>query len=97
MAHFPVAFCSSTMYYIGLNLIQNRCKIMPSGKLTDAFLRNIERPERGVLRFWDTEIGGFVAHVQKTATTLYYDRNNQRHARPPANSITGCGAATQNM
>jgi len=38
-----------------------------------------ERPHRGVLRFWDTEIKGFVAHVQKTTTTLYYDRNNQRH------------------
>jgi integrase len=52
---------------------------MPSVKLTDAFLRKIERPQRGVLRFWDTEIGGFVAHVQKTTTTLYYDRNNRRH------------------
>jgi integrase len=31
------------------------------------------------MRLWDTEIGGFVAHVQKTTTTLYYDRNNQRH------------------
>jgi hypothetical protein len=52
---------------------------MPTMKLTDAFLRKVERPEKGVMRLWDTEIGGFVAHVQKTTTTLYYDRNNQRH------------------
>lgn len=52
---------------------------MPTQKLTDALLRKTERPTEGVLRFWDTEIKGFVAHVQKTTTTLYYDRNNQRH------------------
>jgi len=52
---------------------------MPTHKLTDALLRKAERPTEGVLRFWDTEIKGFVAHVQKTTTTLYYDRNNQRH------------------
>lgn len=52
---------------------------MPTQKLTDTLLRKIERPTEGVLRFWDTEIKGFVAHVQKTTTTLYYDRNNQRH------------------
>ena len=52
---------------------------MPSVKLTDAFLRKIERPESGVIRYWDTDLRGFVAHVQKNVTTLYYDRNNRRH------------------
>ena len=61
------------------SFIQTRCKEMPTHKLTDALLRKAERPSAGVLRFWDTEIKGFVAHVQKTTTTLYYDRNNQRH------------------
>ncbi len=42
-------------------------------------MRKVERPQQGVLRFWDTDVKGFVAHVQRTTTTLYYDRNNQRH------------------
>jgi integrase len=53
--------------------------MMPTMKLTDAFLRKVERPEGGVVKVWDTEIRGFSAHVQKTTTTLYYERNNQRH------------------
>jgi integrase len=52
---------------------------MPTQKLTDAFLRNVERPASGVIRYWDTETKGFVAHIQRTAVTLYYDRDNQRH------------------
>ena len=52
---------------------------MPSVKLTDAFLRKVDRPESGVIRYWDTDLRGFVAHVQKNVTTLYYDRNNRRH------------------
>ena len=36
-------------------------------------------PERGTVRYWESEIKGFVAHVQKTTTTLYYDRDNRRH------------------
>ncbi len=52
---------------------------MPTTKLTDNFLRGVERPSSGAIRHWDTDIKGFVAHVQKTTTTLYYDRNNQRH------------------
>ena len=52
---------------------------MPSVRLTDAFLRKVERPENGVIRYWDTDLRGFVADVQKNVTTLYYDRNNRRH------------------
>jgi hypothetical protein len=52
---------------------------MPSTKLTDAFLRKAKRPESGVVRYWDTDIRSFVAHVQKNVTTLYFDRNNRRH------------------
>ncbi len=59
--------------------LQKRCKPMPTTKLTDNFLRGVERPSSGAIRHWDTDIKGFVAHVQKTTTTLYYDRNNQRH------------------
>ena len=52
---------------------------MPTTKLTDSFLRGVDRPPSSFIRYWDTDIKGFVAHVQKTTTTLYYDRNNQRH------------------
>jgi integrase len=52
---------------------------MPAEKLTTRLLDNVERPVAGTVRIWDTETKGFVAHVQKTTTTLYYDRNNQRH------------------
>ncbi len=52
---------------------------MPSQKLTETFLKTVERPSSGTARYWDTEIKGFVAHVQKTTTTLYYDRDNRRH------------------
>jgi integrase len=52
---------------------------MPATKLTDNFLRAVNRPLAGTARYWDTDIKGFVAHVQKTTTTLYYDRNNRRH------------------
>lgn len=52
---------------------------MPSVKLTQTFLKSVERPVSGTARYWDSEIKGFVAHVQKTTTTLYYDRDNRRH------------------
>lgn len=52
---------------------------MPTEKLTTRLLDNVTRPASGTVRIWDTETKGFVAHVQKTTTTLYYDRNNQRH------------------
>ncbi len=52
---------------------------MPSVKLTETFLKSVERPVSGTARYWDSEIKGFVAHVQKTTTTLYYDRDNRRH------------------
>lgn len=48
---------------------------MPSIHLTKKYLDSIERPKEGVVRHWDTEIKGFVAYVQRTATTLYYQRN----------------------
>jgi len=52
---------------------------MPSIKLTETFLKSIDRPPSGTVRYWDAEIKGFVAHVQRTTTTLYYDRDNRRH------------------
>ncbi len=52
---------------------------MPKVKLTDALLKTAARPAKGTVNYWDTELKGFVAHVQKTTTTLYYNRNNQRH------------------
>ena len=52
---------------------------MPSLKLTETFLKSVDRPVLGTVRYWDSEIKGFVAHVQKTTTTLYYDRDNRRH------------------
>jgi integrase len=52
---------------------------MPRVKLTDTLLRRVTRPEGGTIIYWDTELKGFAAHVQKTTTTLYYNRNNQRH------------------
>jgi integrase len=48
---------------------------MPSIHLTKKYLDNIDRPDKGVVRCWDTEIKGFVAYVQCTTTTLYYQRN----------------------
>ena len=48
---------------------------MPSNHLTKKYLDNLERPAVGVVRHWDTDIKGFVAYVQSTATTLYYQRN----------------------
>ena len=48
---------------------------MPSNHLTKKYLDNLTRPAEGVARHWDTEIKGFVAYVQRTATTLYYQRN----------------------
>ena len=52
---------------------------MPSFKPTETFLKSVERPVSGTARYWDSDIKGFVAHVQKTTTTLYYDRDNRRH------------------
>jgi predicted Mrr-cat superfamily restriction endonuclease len=52
---------------------------MPTQKLTETLLKTVDRPESGTARYWDSEIKGFVAHVQKTTTTLYYDRDNRRH------------------
>ena len=52
---------------------------MPTQKLTETLLKSVDRPECGTVRYWDSEIKGFVAHVQKTTTTLYYDRDNRRH------------------
>ena len=52
---------------------------MPTQKLTETLLKSVDRPESGTVRYWDSEIKGFVAHVQKTTTTLYYDRDNRRH------------------
>ena len=52
---------------------------MPSTKLTDNFLRRVTRPKNGTITYWDSELKGFVAPVQKTTITLYYSRNNQRH------------------
>ena len=52
---------------------------MPSIKLTESFLKSVDRPASGTVRYWDSEIKGFVAHVQRTTTTLYYDRDNRRH------------------
>jgi integrase len=51
---------------------------MPTKKITDNLLRKAERPTSGVLRYWDTEIKGFSANVQKRVTTFYYERDNQR-------------------
>ena len=48
---------------------------MPSTHLTKKYLDGLSRPADGVVRHWDTEIKGFVAYVQPTATTLYYQRN----------------------
>ena len=48
-----------------------------SGKSTLLnMLTGIDRPTSGTIRYWDLEIKGFVAHVQRTTTTLYYDRDN---------------------
>jgi hypothetical protein len=52
---------------------------MPTIKLTETLLKSVDRPTAGTIRYWDSEIKGFVAHVQKTTTTLYYDRDNRRH------------------
>lgn len=54
---------------------------MPSQKLTDRFLKSnsLERPKTGFVRYWDTDVKGFLAHVYKSKITFYYERNNQRH------------------
>lgn len=48
---------------------------MPTARLTETYLQRAERPTEGVIRHWDTEVKGFVAHVRPAATTLYYQRD----------------------
>ena len=68
------------MHYVFVSsTLQFWCKVMPSIKLTETFLKSTDRPSTGTVRYWDSEIKGFVAHVQKTTTTFYYDRDNRRH------------------
>jgi hypothetical protein len=34
---------------------------MPTVKLTDRLLKSVERPEKSFVRYWDTDIKGFLA------------------------------------
>lgn len=52
---------------------------MPTANITDRFLKTVERPERGFVRYWDEKVKGFLAHAYKSKTTFYYERNCQRH------------------
>jgi integrase len=52
---------------------------MPTENITDRFLKSIDRPERGFVRYWDEKVKGFLAHIYKTKITFYYERNSQRH------------------
>lgn len=72
---------------------------MPSVKLTDNLLKKAERPAKGTLVLWDTEIKGFAAHIQKTTTTLYYNRDNQRHliGRFPTTSLPQAREAAREL
>lgn len=45
---------------------------MPTVELSARQLESLPRPETGLVRYWDTVVRGFVAHVRPTATTLYF-------------------------
>lgn len=45
---------------------------MPTTELSNRYLDSVERPPKGLVRHWDTVVRGLVAHVQPSATTLYF-------------------------
>ena len=52
---------------------------MPTANITDRFLKTVERPERGFVRYWDEKVKGFLIHVYQLKISFYYERNCQRH------------------
>ncbi len=44
-------------------------------KLTETYARKIPQARQGTLKFWDTEIRGFVLFVGKRSKTWYYQRD----------------------
>ena len=52
---------------------------MPTANITDRFLKNVEHPECGFVRYWDDRVKGFLAHIYKSKITFYYERDCQRH------------------
>ncbi|MFN4025472.1 MAG: integrase arm-type DNA-binding domain-containing protein [Hyphomonas sp.] len=52
---------------------------MPTANITDRFLKSVQRPASGFVRYWDEKTKGFLVHVYRSKITFYYERNNQRH------------------